>query len=105
MSYMFVVTVTDVPKVVTDFAFDYLESDIDNSSALEIDYASQEVHVDTGNMKLPYDVREILIKRLNEGLQSSLQVHNKTELVDETPSAIDSARRDVHKTVAVSVST
>lgn len=102
---MFVVTVTDVPKAATDFAFDYLESDIDNSSVLEIDYDTQEVYVDTGNMKLPYEVRITLIERLQEGLQSLLQKHRNGEPVTETAYTIDSARTDIHKTVSVSVST
>lgn len=64
---MFQIDCTMVPQAVTDFAFDHLKDDVPiNSSALGLDYESQEVSVDVGDMDTVYTVRDAIQERAYE---------------------------------------
>lgn len=66
---MFQVDCTMLPQSVTDFAFDHLKGDVAHSvdtDDIDIDYDTQTVKVDVGNMDDTYTVQEQIQERAYE---------------------------------------
>jgi hypothetical protein len=102
---MFQIDCSNIPTEITDFVFDHLNDDIENSDVLDIDYTTQIVSIDTGNMGLASEVKESIQSRAIEQVNDMQSELNRGYTVGFSKEELKTIESEIYNSSTFEITT